>query len=193
MKDLNRRDSVLTMLGMAILTAAFVFTIYLPEQRAAQAIKSQITDVQKSIREVSTRLAELEQLKRDIIRRRDFLRKTDQIIPSDSDLPAILGTIARLAENSEISMTRLEPLEPVQYESYRVLAFQINFVGEFRGIAAFLKGMESCQRLFTVEKLSLKSAILESRNNRKSIEGDLDFSVYIRQVKMIDTEENNAS
>ena len=190
MKDPVRRDTLLTIIGLSLMVVAFIFVIFLPGKKACAEIKREIADANKSIQEIPLRVAEVESLKKEIRKRQDYLKETDRLMPVDADLHAVIRQVAYLARNSNLDDGPLKPQPSIQHETYRVIPYQLSFTGDFRGIATFLHGLESQDRLFTVEEFDLTSRD-ESRPG--TINGDITFSVYIRRAKVVNYNENDAS
>lgn len=190
MKDTARRDSLLTVIGLALLVAFFMFFVYLPNQRAAAKLKREIAAAEQSIRDIPLRLAELESLGKELALRGGHLRETERLMPTDADVHILVRQVADLAENSGLTVTQLKPLPKTVHQSYQALPFQVGFRGGFRGIAMFLKGLEAEERLFTVEELSLAA---ENEQTGRSVNADMHFSVYVRCAESSESADNDAS
>ena len=190
MKDPVRRDSLLTVMGLALLVAFFMFFVYLPNQRTATQLNREIAAAEQSIRDIPVRLAELELLGKELALRNDYLKETERLMPADADLHAVVRQVADLAENSGLTVTQLKPLPKTVHQSYQVFPFQVGLQGGFRGIATFLKGLEVYERLFTVEEFSLTA---ENERIEQLVDADMHFSVYVRCAESSESADNNAS
>jgi Tfp pilus assembly protein PilO len=75
----------------------------------------------------------------------------------------------------------------------RAIPLRLTLAGEFRGIAAFLRGIETRERLYTVEEFSLRR---DSRGTGKAVLADLSLAVYTATAGLPDfdeSDENSAS
>lgn len=190
MIDQVRRDSMLTVVGLSLLVAVFLFLVYLPGRKVSAAVERETAQAEQSIREIPRRIAELESLQQDIRTRNEYLHKTRRLLPRNADLHTVIRQVAYLANNSGLMVTRLEPVSVVEHDSYRTMPFRLSFKGRFRGMAMFLRGLEGRDRLFTVESFSLK---LGNERAGDEIEADLHFSVYSRSEENAENGENNGS
>jgi Tfp pilus assembly protein PilO len=190
MKDPVRRDTLLTIIGLSLIAAVFIFAVYRPMQKACSEAQREIAAADQSIRDIPLRLAELKSLEDEIRLREEYLQQHHQLIPENADLHSVLRQVTNLARNSNLSVSRLEPMPPVEYESYRVVPFRVSFTGDFRGVATFAKGLESCGRLFSIEEIALNAA---DDKRPLGTSGDMYFSVYARRAEISDSTENNTS
>lgn len=190
MKDPVRRDTILTVVGFSLIAAFFVFGIYLPGQKAAAELRTEIATLQRSIRDVPDRVEELRSLREAIREREDYIRGTERLIPGRGNVDRVLAEVSQFAQSSHLTVTRLEPLEVVKRASYRVLPFRIQFRGRFAGVMRLLSGLERHKRLFAVEKLLLEQP---RGPTERVIEGEIDFSVYARPAGDADSAENDAN
>ena len=190
MKFSTGRDVVITISGLGLMVAAFIFFVYLPGKHACDEYRRQIDAADKQIRQIPLKVAELEVLRDEVEERREELGKTVTLMPNEADLHNVIREVANLAKMSDLEVTRLEPLTPIDHETYQIMPFQLNMSGKFYGMAAFLRGLESRERLFTIKELSLTS---DDRRNPGIVAGDVYFSVYVRRTDSSDSNENDAS
>ncbi len=185
-----QRESLYTIVGLAVLSAVFLWGFYLPERKAGAAVRGEIADLQGTIRNVPVRVAELDLLRRRVEKRDAYLQKRRDSIPRSAEISAIIKHVASLARNADLRVTRLEPLPAVTSHSYQTLPFRIGLRGRFVGMVAFLKGLESDKRLVTFDAVSLKR---EQQDDASPIEADIYFSVYSGGGDSADPDENDAS
>lgn len=190
MKVEMRRDSVITIVGFALLTGIFLFLVYLPGHKAAVQLRREIDSTRQSIGSVPQHVAELESLRKELDDHKQVVRLALQAAPTNADVHTVINQVADLARHSDLVITRLQPGTPEPHASYQQLPFQLTFTGPFQGAATFLQGIESNPRLFTVQKLVLKK---ESGKTSKAVQGDVNFSVYISDREFSDSAENDGS
>lgn len=190
MKDPVRRDNLLTIVGMSLMIAFFLFAVYMPGQKACDEAETQIAAAKKEIQDLPMRTVEFEKLKKKIQDQKNYLNKTEKLAPEESDLQRVIRQVSDLARNSDLVVGPVKPQSEITHSSYVAVPFQLSFTGSFRGIATFLKGLESQERLITVEELSLSG---DDERNWGNIAGEMNFSVYIRRTESPDSDENNAS
>jgi Tfp pilus assembly protein PilO len=190
MKGSLRRDSILTVMGFSLITSVFLFAFYLPESKQHDQLKQEIKEAEVAVVNVPVRLAEITALQEDVARREKYLAAARKSVPIDPDVHAVVQQMAELARNSELQITRLEPKTPVMSETYQRLPFRLSFAGTFRELATFLKGLESQERLFTVQQFTIKQ---KDTKNTSTVEADMDFSVYIGHAESSNSTGNDGS
>lgn len=190
MKTAIRRDSVLTVMGLALITGVFLFAFYLPGVKANARVMEDTRAAEESVRNIPLRVAEIEALRGDVKRRLEYLAGADTAVPVDPDVHSVIQQVAELARNSNLQITRLEPRVAVHAETYERIPFRLSFSGTFREMAAFLKGLESRERLFAIDQFTLKQ---KDTKNTQFVEADMDFSVFINHAEFSDFAGNDGS
>ncbi len=184
------RDTILTILGLATMVVAFVFIVYLPGKKSCDEINQKIAAASKQIEGIPWKVAELDSLHGDIRRHEEFLRDNVRRFPDQADLHNVIRDIADLARAANLEVTQLKPQKAVIHESYEIIPFELTITGRFFGVAQFLHGIESRERLFSFQEFSLNS---DTKRNPGVVEGEMYFSVYIRRAEISDSNENNDS
>ena len=189
MNDPVRRDTILTMLGFSLTLAAFLFGIHFPGKQRIEHWRGEIAQAQAKLTEVPVRLAEIESLQRQKRECEAYLATTDSLLTAADNLAGVISDVARLAENHQLQVTRLEPLPPAENATYRQIRYRLSFQGSYPCLCAFLQGLEESEPLYAVSELSLHRG---ERQNGDSIAGDLYFSAYANEVKNNDFNENDS-
>lgn len=190
MKDTQRRDSLLTVMGLAVLVAAFVFLLYLPGRRRADSLRQEMQQADQVIRDVPLRLAELESLNGEIARRTAYLAETQPLFLSDAGQQTIVGQVAELARQAGLTIARQEPLPLVEHKSFRAMPFRVTIHGSFQGICQFLYGLERQEHLITVDELTFHA---QSRQTAQAVLAEVSFSVYVMNGNRADSRDNDDS
>lgn len=186
MNDVIRRNTALTVAGLSVTAAVFIFAIFLPGKRASQQVHDEIAQAEAAIRNIPNRLAEIESLRRDIRRRQEYLEAAAECMPSHPHLHEVLHHVSALAKQAEFQVTRLEPLPPVKHESFQEFAFRLSGRGSFHGLTRFTYSLEQQSRLFHVKEFRITR---ESREPAATAEGDIYFSVYSGHGNLADSTE----
>ena len=190
MKDPVRRDTLATVVGLSVMIVFFLYAVYMPGQRACSAAERDIAAAQRAIHEIPQRLQELQLLQEQVKQREAYLASTIALMPVDANMHQVVRQVAGLAAKADLHVTRLEPLDVVDHESYQEIPYRVSLTGEFPGVAALLQGLENQARMFTVRELALST---ESLSNPRIIKVDMYFAVYIRRSEISDSSGNDAS
>lgn len=176
MNEKLRRDSLITIISLAVVVALFTFVIYLPGLKSKQQLNKQIASIQEEIRAIPTKVEQLELLQKELQQREAFIKRMKTHIPTDKDTHRVLQRVAQLANSSSLTVSSLNPGEPVPYATYLRQPFTVNISGPYKGLIQFLNGLDTDSRLFTVSNLMLTS---QNSENKKFVKGTIELSVYV--------------
>lgn len=176
MNEKLRRDSLITIISLAVVVALFTFVIYLPGLKSKQQLNKQIASIQEEIRAIPTKVEQLEQLQKQLQQRESFITRMKKHIPTDKDTHRVLQRVAQLANSSSLTVSSLNPGEPVTYATYLRQPFTVNVSGSYKGLIQFLNGLDTDSRLFTVSNLMLTS---QNGKNTGLVKGTVELSVYV--------------
>lgn len=176
MNEKLRRDSLITIISLAVVVALFTFVIYLPGLKSKQQLNKQIASIQEEIRAIPTKVEQLELLQKELQQREAFINRMKTHIPTDKDTHRVLQRVAQLANSSSLTVSSLNPGEPVPYATYLRQPFTVNISGPYKGLIQFLNGLDTDSRLFTVSNLMLTS---QNSENKKFVKGTIEMSVYV--------------
>ena len=190
MKDPVRRDNLLTIVGLSIIAAVFVFAIYLPGYRAAARLRAEISTAEHQIREIPVRVAELELLHQRLEARRKYLQERGSVFAADPGVHEIIHEVALAGSRAGLEITRLEPLAPSSAASFQTLPFRLSFRGRYHACMHFVHALELQSRLMRIEDLRIFS---ESGKSGSVVQGELNFAVYARKAEKREVAEKSES
>lgn len=160
------------------LLGAFVYGVYRPQRQRLAEARAQLEAARAAVRELPEKLAVVTRLQRNVEENERFLRQTVSLMPDDADVYRVVQEVSALAQELELSVSRLEPMRPVEYASFRMLPFRMRFTGPFDAVVAFLNGLELRDRLFTIREFELTR---QSRQLDSPVEVEVNFTVYARR------------
>ncbi|MFM9961222.1 MAG: type 4a pilus biogenesis protein PilO [Planctomycetaceae bacterium] len=190
MKDTLKRDNLLTIVGTVLAVGFFVLVLYLPNERACQAARNEITVANRTIEAAPTLILEAAQHEQKRDDRHAALKQLDHLLDDEDELHGVLQKVASLAHSAGLKLDRIQPLTATNRETYRVVPFQVTISGNFRRIAQFLHGLESQTTLFSVERFSVKC---ESEQASEALKADVTFSVFVKRASFAGFAEKNDS
>jgi len=193
MNEKLRRDSLITIIGLAIVVAIFTFVVYLPGLKNKQQLNKEIAEIQQSIREIPDKVKQLEQLHHELDQRLAFIHRHHHRIPSVKDTHQVLQRVALLAKKSSLTVSELNPGEFVLSETYIKQPFLLSVSGPYTGLLDFLTGLDNEERLFTVSDITL---IKQDGEYEGFVKGTIELSVYAlrgNQRDFSDFNENRVS
>lgn len=194
MKFLARHDTLIAIIGSAVLTGAYYWIVVGPGRVAAQKIEAEIAQTHAKMEDIPLMLAERSQLQKRVEQQRDQLQKLDVVLPTESHVSEVLHEVASQARRSGLLITRLEPLPPVEFASYSSHPFHLSCRGTFSDISGFLSGLETQTRLVTFGKVDFtRGNEGPASDGPRTIQANVDFNVYSRHAKSTKVAENTSS
>lgn len=172
-----RHDRLIATLGTVVVTLGFIAGIVRPHQLKATMIEAEITELQRLLSTVPQQIADLERIQKQLDHRRQRTRKQHDLVLSHAAVAEVLHEVAELARQSQVSITRLEPLPQQDFASYADHPFSLACQGEFGSLAKFLSGLETQPRLVTFGEVRL---MRDAESPDRQVQTNLRFSVYSR-------------
>lgn len=193
MNEKLRRDSLITIISLAVVVALFTFVVYLPGLKSKQQLNKQIASIQEQIKIIPKKVKQLEELHKQLDQRKAFINRLQRHIPADKDTHQVLQRVAMLANTSSLTVSSLNPGEPVAHETYVRQPFTLNVTGPYTGLLRFLNGLDTEKRLFTVSNIMLSK---QDGGHAENVKGIIELSVYVlrdNQRDFSDFKENRVS
>lgn len=175
MNEKLRRDSLITIIGLAVVVAIFTFVVYLPGLKHKQQLNKEIAQIHQSIREIPDKVERLEQLHLELNQRLTFINRHHHRIPSIKDTHQVLQRVALLAKKSSLVVSELNPAEFVVNETYVRQPFLLSISGPYSGLIDFLTGLDNEMRLFTISDINLEKQTGQAEG---FVKGTVELSVY---------------
>ncbi|MEK6260071.1 MAG: type 4a pilus biogenesis protein PilO [Planctomycetota bacterium] len=190
MKFLARYDRLIAIVGTAVLTVGFFLGVLRPGQLKARAIQSEVLQIQSQLTSLPVQIAEREHLQTKLEERREQTERLETRIPFQAEVSDVLHEVAQLARQSQVTITRLEPMPQNDFSSYSALPFTLGCKGEFARVTKFLSGLETQPRLVTFAEVGLTRGA-DSRD--RQVQASVSFSVYSRHANSARIAGNAAS
>lgn len=154
MHRFSKTSCAMLALVMGVVLAVMLL-VYVPQARKLQRLRSQIafrqttlTDDSEKASVVPAMLQRVEAMKR---RYKDF----DRRLPKRKELGGFLREISSHLAGEGLSNQLIEPGNPSQAKLFHTLPIIMRFHGRYLDLAAFLKQLESMERLTRVQKLKV--------------------------------------
>ena len=151
------RGSWLVTLPMAAIAIGFVTLVFLPGQRRTQALRDELRLKQDFILAAGKMGAELHKLRDELAETRAYSAHWRGAATSSTQITALYGKIAQLAQDSGVSTTRFAPGAPTQIERLQRIPLDVVCHGTFAQIQAFLAALEGCQQPVWLNDLKLEA------------------------------------
>ncbi len=172
-----RHDRLIGSLGTVVVTLGFIFGIVRPQQLKATVIESEIRQLQEILTTRPHHIADRDRVQEQLNHRQERTRRPHDLVSSHAAVAEVLQEVAELARQSEVVITRLEPLPQEDFASYTNHPFSLACQGEFGCLAQFLSGLETQPRLITFNEVRLARA---AASPDRQVLTNIRLSVYSR-------------
>jgi len=184
----SRREQMLTLVVVGVLTVAFVVTVALPGSQAHAELRAQISNSRNEIDQGPGLLDTFHSEKKRLQQRQTYLDSCAGTLRGSSDL---LHEISRIAAATGFRVVRIEPEQIRAQASYDELPFRVDFQAKVGTLARFLRELEANDRYFAIEELSMRNHT--NGEDPGELEGKLRFVVYAARDTSADRNEENDS
>lgn len=195
MRFLARHDTLIAIIGTAVLTVGYYWGIVSPNRLRAQKIENEIAQAHAMIGAIPSILTERTELQQRLDAERERSAIRDIALPAESHVSDVLHQVTSLAIQSGLSINRLEPLPSVDFAVYTSHPFHLSCRGTFADVSRFLKGMEQQKRLVTFGNADFTRGNEgpDAEGARRLIQANLHFNVYSRHAESTKVAENTIS
>ncbi|MCC7293526.1 MAG: type 4a pilus biogenesis protein PilO [Phycisphaerales bacterium] len=162
-------------LGWALLMlAAFVWFVVRPQQRRLAELQGAVRSSRLAALSGAdlTRLcAELESQSKGIRPRQDAMRRR---VPDEDAIGPLLEQVMDSAAANHLSDPAVDPLTPRDAADVRVLPLRLNFSCGSSDLFAFLKQLETLERVVRVRELEARSALATHLGDASEDDAEMD-------------------
>jgi len=176
MNTIKWRENLTLVGGMIVITLLFILCIETPIRRKIRLAEQEMEASRAMLGGFPEQVRELEELKTKITHSRGYLDRVRKLVPEDDHLDRVLEVVTDLGKNSELNITRLEPISPVSRESYEQLPVRLTAEGSYEGIHRFCYALENGERLVGIDDLTLTGKDGENEGNVKL---EMVFTAYV--------------
>lgn len=139
------------------LTWAFFEYWYTPRQMEVEALEVRLVQLQDQNRRAQVLAARgATDLEEGLAIYERHLRRLEELIPREAEVPVLLRTITSEALRSRVDMGSLRPEPSREGEFYTLDAYEMAVIGEYHDVGRFLASVASLPRIMTPVDLELQ-------------------------------------
>ncbi len=143
-------------LTVALLVGIFVAGIYMPKTKEIASLSSEIQDLTKKITNAKYRAKDLEALEAELAQAQDQLKLALRLLPTSSEIPALLKSITRLGNDSHLQFLLFSPEREVPKEDlYVEIPVSIQVMGGYHDVAMFFDKIGKLDRIVNIVNVSI--------------------------------------
>jgi len=158
--------------GMLLFCLVFTGGYYLhieALQLRLQGVRDQEVTLRRDYEQKAFEAANLEAYKRQMVEMEESFGALVSQLPSDTEVPGLLEDITYKGELNGLAIETIDLLQEVPEEFYIELPIQINAVGSFHDLGAFLSGMAGLPRIVTLHDFDIAAPGAETHQLKMNI------------------------
>jgi len=135
----------------------YVYWNYLlkPTMAKIDANAATYNDLKAKIETAERQSRRLPALQNELAKLQVELSGLETQLPKDKDLPNILRTLTREAQNENLQFTRLAPKASQKQQYFEIIPFDAGFSGSLHNLARFLAALGQQDRIFSAQNITL--------------------------------------
>jgi type IV pilus assembly protein PilO len=154
---MRRTGLILGALGVFLVTALWWFFVISPTNTKIADSQDQLQSEEDTEVLLRTQLSRLKKIQENELTYRSAIGALDAAIPPTPQMPALIDTLAELAEDSGVqwdSGTYGNPLE-VEGEDYYQIPVALTVKGQFFEVLGYVYGIADLERIVRIDSISL--------------------------------------
>jgi type IV pilus assembly protein PilO len=158
--------------GMLLFGLVFTGGYYLhieALQLRLQGVRDQEVTLRRDYEQKAFEAANLEAYKRQMVEMEESFGALVSQLPSDTEVPGLLEDITYKGELNGLAIETIDLLQEVPEEFYIELPIQINAVGSFHDLGAFISGMAGLPRIVTLHDFDIAAPGAETHQLKMNI------------------------
>ena len=157
-----------TLLFCLVFTGGYYLHIEALQLRL-QGVRDQEVTLRRDYEQKAFEAANLEAYKRQMVEMEESFGALVSQLPSDTEVPGLLEDITYKGELNGLAIETIDLLQEVPEEFYIELPIQINAVGSFHDLGAFISGMAGLPRIVTLHDFDIAAPGAETHQLKMNI------------------------
>lgn len=145
-------------LAIAFIVGVYFYYVKLIKPTLAEIKTNKATYEDLSVKAENARLqaVRLPALQSELEKLRVELKEMEKQLPTDKDIPNIIRTLTREAQQENIEFVRMTPKDPTRQKFFDIIPFDIQFTGTLHNLARFLSSLGQQDRIFQAQNIKLQ-------------------------------------
>ena len=149
------------------LLGIFIVLIYMPKKKEIATVESELRGLEKQIASVKYKAKDLEKLQGELTEAQDELKLALRLLPTTSEIPALLKSITKLGNDSHLQFLLFSPEREVPKEElYVEIPVSIEVMGGYHDVAMFFDKIGKLDRIVNIINVSMIPAKLDATTLR---------------------------
>ncbi len=139
--------------AVSVVCAIYYFALHMELAENIERAEREHAGLLQQRSEAVRRQQEFVRLSQELVEREPIDRRNRRILPENSEIPAFLGDVNRLAELSGLGIDLVQPEPESQEQNYVRIPVAMRFHGRFHQFAKFFHAISQLDRAVSMENL----------------------------------------
>ena len=140
---------------IAIISAAYIFYIFMPQRDTINANSEAIVKFQSQYSEQQNILANLPRFKLELKTMQESFEKSLKMLPNAREIPSLLTNISTLAQESGLEINLFQPKTEVSMDFYAQIPVEMKVTGKYHQLGMFFDKLSQLPRIINIIDLNM--------------------------------------
>lgn len=200
--QMNKKDQASAVVFLVVLVCVVLgYFVFLPAANGYKTARIDLVNLSTTKQDLLQQQANLEGLKKDINQRSDFISRTESAMPLSAQIPELIVTLSKFANDNSLYITNFSPkeasstvsagavegenpAEPVAQPKYNTVEINFDVSGSYTNLKQFIKDLETNIRPINVGSISVSGGgEINSVKPEESLRFTIKANVYYETKK----------
>jgi type IV pilus assembly protein PilO len=169
-----------------LIFAVFYMGMYKPRNGRITDLQNQRLQEEREVSQLKKKKTQLDKIEKELETMTLTLNTLETVVPKEKEISDIFRTTQQLAYDNNLEIRNFTPKGEVQRDFYSDWPIDIDLNGGYHNLGRFFASLSNFERLFTVEKFSIRAL------QRQSDETTISVSCTAKTYILRETAEENS-
>lgn len=182
MKTLAPRSSWLITLGLAAVSAGYLYFVFMPARRGIEKLREELSQKQAYLAQQPGLIVSLESAESDLSHTQEYVDQWRRKAPVAGELSGTYGAIHRLVTSAGVDVEKFDPQNVTNLETVRKIPVRLTAEGGFAQMHALLRGLEEMPASPWVESLRIE----RGKDAEAPLKGEITLVIFAANPEISD-------
>lgn len=149
---------------IAVVSATYVWFVFLPGKSAIDALKTERGVKQQAVLSAGETQARIRQVEQESLATSEYCQAWSGGGGGSAEVARLYGAIAEATRQAGVSTTRFAPEAPTKFEQMQRLSLRLGCQGSFAEIGAFVESIEGLPYRIWIEDLTMERSTEDGKD-----------------------------
>ena len=152
---ITNQQKILIVIFVVIGLYFYFNMLLLPKNKMISEIKEEIAQKETKLTDYRNKAKRLDQLQAELEASQQELKTTEKKLPRTKEVPSLIKSITKSAENQGIAITTLGPRPPISHQYFSEHSYSMNLSTTYHGLGKFLEDICQYERILKVTDVNI--------------------------------------